>query len=77
MPVNRNKTVTEVVVYTLENVPEEYSFLTDDAIATIVNGEVSEITLHLRDSPYTINTGCIEWLKTLAGLANGLLKELQ
>ncbi len=77
MPVIRDRTVREVVVYTLEDVPEEYSFLTDDAIVTIVNGEVIGVTLHLRDISYTVDTGCIEWLKTLVGLANGLLEELQ
>ena len=73
----KEKVVTETIVYTLEYVPEEYAFLTDDAIAKIVNGEVRQITLHVRDYTYNFDTDCIEWLKRFVDLANGLLEELQ
>ena len=77
MTVTRNKTVSEVVVFALEDVPKEYVSYIDDAIATIVNGEVDEVTIHIGTHTYAICVDCIEWLQTLISLASGLLEELE
>ncbi len=78
MSVSRNKTVTETVIFTLKDMPgDNYIFLEACAVATIVDGEVDEVKIHLGDHTYDIDTGYIEWLTALAGLANGLLEELK
>ncbi len=78
MTITRNKIITETVVYRLKDTPEDgYNFLGDDAVATIVNGEVDEVRIHVgNENTCATDTDCIEWLTALAGLANGLLEEL-